>query len=51
MSTQTRSKQSKSLHQLVLCAVLIALAVTYFILRNKGKINFSRKNKNRAARE
>ena len=32
-------------------AVLIALAVTYFILRNKGKINFSRKNKNRAARE
>lgn len=32
-------------------AALIALTVTYFILRNKGKINFSRKNKNRAARE
>ena len=32
-------------------AVLIALVVVYFVLRNKGKINLSRKNKNRPARE
>ncbi len=33
MSTQSRSKQSKSLHQLVLCAVLIALATVLGMIK------------------
>ena len=32
-------------------AVLIALTVTFFVLRNKGIIRFKRKKKDRAAKE